>query len=225
MARLAFNNHIMELLQLPIGIDQGCPLLPISYVFYNADLVSCDGSRDTLKLSFHNDTVFLARAKMFEAANHQLMRMMTGSRGALDWAKSHKSIFEIDKTALICFTRCSEKKSPKGATNSLVQGTPLTLNGQTIWPQHTTEYLGVILDNKLCFREHITLATAKGAKWTQALKRMSHSIKGIPLHLIHRFYICTVVPSFLYAVDMFLTECSARITQKIGCLRPLNMDQ
>lgn len=95
-------------------------------------------------------------------------------------------------------------------------------------PQQTTKYLGVILDSELHFWEHITLATAKGTKWTQALKQMSRTIKGIPPHLICRLYICAAVPSFLYAADVFLPECSTRKTKDrtpqvlhIGPLRKL----
>lgn len=80
-----------------MGIDQGCLLSPISYVFHNADLVHSDSNCNTLKLSFHNDTVFLARAKSFKEANDILKELMTTTRGALDWAKSHHSMFEIDK--------------------------------------------------------------------------------------------------------------------------------
>lgn len=39
MVRLDFDDHTLELLQLPTGIDQGCPISPISYLFYNTDLV------------------------------------------------------------------------------------------------------------------------------------------------------------------------------------------
>ncbi len=150
-ARLAFDDHTTEQLQLPTGIDQGCPLLPISYAFYNADLVRCNENRNTLKLSFHDDTVFLARASSFKATNEELMRMMSGSDGALEWAKSHKSVFEIDKTALICFTRCRDPNRTKGPVSGSLQGAPITIDGYTIKLQRTTKYLGVILDNELCF--------------------------------------------------------------------------
>ncbi len=193
--RLAFDNHITEQLRLPTGIDQGCPLSPISYTFYNTDLVHSDRNRNTLKLSFHDDTVFLARAKTFEATNKELTRMMTDSDGALEWAKSHQSAFEIDKTALICFTRCQNMSGAQIGMTNTAKGVPLTIEGRTILPQRTTRYLGVILDSELCFRENIALATAKGAKWTQALKRMSRGIKGIPPHLVRRLYICAAIPS------------------------------
>ncbi len=211
-ARLAFDDHISDPLCLHTGIDQGCPLSPISYVFYNADLVRSDNSRDTLRLSFHDDTVFLARAKTFDDANNILLNMMTTERGALQWAKSHHSLFEIDKTALICFTRRRDRQSNK---RGQLQGTPLTLEGRIIHPQRTTKCLGVVIDNELQFREHAAQAIAKGAKWSIALKRMCQGIKGIPAHLACRLYINAAVPSFLYAADVFLPNCSAR-TAKDG---------
>lgn len=86
----------------------------------------------------------------------------------------------------------------------------MTIEGQTICPQRSTKYLGVIVDNQLCFHEHVTQAIAKGAKWTQAMKRMSRGSKGLPPHLVCRLYVNAAVPSFLCAVDIFLTDCSAR---------------
>ncbi len=108
-ARLAFDDHITEQLNLPTRIDQGCPLSLISYAFYNADLIRDKANRNMLKLLFHDNTVFLARDKTFEGAIKKLTKMMTGGDSTLDWAKSHHSIFEIDKTALICFTRCGQR--------------------------------------------------------------------------------------------------------------------
>lgn len=72
MVRLAFNDHITEHLQLLTGIDQGCPLSPISYVFYNVDLVRSDRNRNTLKLSFYDNMVFLARAKNFRGSKQRV---------------------------------------------------------------------------------------------------------------------------------------------------------
>lgn len=42
---------------------------------------------------------------------------------------------------------------------------------------------------------------------------MCQGIKGAPPHLIRRLYICTAIPSFLYAVDIFLPDCSVRRTK------------
>lgn len=94
--------------------------------------------------------------------------------------------------------------------NDTVQGAPMTIKGQTIHPQRSTKYLGVIVDNQLLFQEHIALAIAKGEKWTQAMKRMSRGSKGVPPHLVHKLYVNAAVPSFLYTADIFLTDCRAR---------------
>lgn len=82
-----------------------------------------------LRISFHNDTVFLARAKTFEEANTKLVEMMEREDGALNWAKSHRSSFEIDKMALIGFTRC-RMKSPKHLRKTeVVQCPPIVIQG------------------------------------------------------------------------------------------------
>lgn len=82
-ARLLFDDYIMEQLNLPSGIDQGCPLSPILYAFYNTDLVHNETNRNLLKLLFHNNTVFLARDSMFTGAIKKLTRMMMARDRAL----------------------------------------------------------------------------------------------------------------------------------------------
>lgn len=72
------------------------------------------------------------------------------------------------------------------ATNNTVKGAPLNIEGCTIMPQQTTKSIGVILDTKLCFWEHITMATAKGAKWMKALKQMSCGIRHLTPSLPYR---------------------------------------
>lgn len=63
-----FNDQASDSLPLRTGIDQGCPLLPLSYTYYNADLVDSNATKHTLKIAYHDDTVFLARGKSFEEA-------------------------------------------------------------------------------------------------------------------------------------------------------------
>jgi hypothetical protein len=36
---LSFDNFITEPFLIPTGLDHGCPLSPITFLFYNADLI------------------------------------------------------------------------------------------------------------------------------------------------------------------------------------------
>lgn len=105
MARLLFNNHTTEQLNLPSRIEERCLLSPIFYAFYNTNLVHNETNRNILKLSSHHNTVFLDRDKTFGGMIKKLTRMMKARDCTLDWAQFYHLLFKIDKTALICFTR------------------------------------------------------------------------------------------------------------------------
>lgn len=83
---------------------------------------------------------------------------MTQPGGALDWSRSSNSFFNIPKLALVHF-------DPRLAANEL--GPELALPAGTVKPSACTKFLGVLVDNKLRFKQHAEYALAKGTKWLQ----------------------------------------------------------
>ncbi len=109
--------------------------MPLSYTYYNANLVDSNTTKHTLKIAYHNDIVFLAREKMFKEALRKLKDMMTECEGALECAKTHKSLFEIDKMALIAFTCRREKDLIRATKTKKITCPSISILGQTIKPQ------------------------------------------------------------------------------------------
>lgn len=81
---------------------------------------------------------------------------------ALDWERRSGATFEAEKTAIIHFTRKPYK------TNS----EPFTIKGQTVQPKDHVKILGVVMDAKLKYKEHIARAASKGLEAAMELRRL-----------------------------------------------------
>jgi hypothetical protein len=71
---------------------------------------------------------------------------------ALEWEKRSGATFEADKTAIIHF-------SPKAYKSDKEL---FTIKGQTVEPKDHVKILGVLMDVRLRYKEHIARAASKG---------------------------------------------------------------
>ena len=81
---------------------------------------------------------------------------------ALEWERRSGATFEADKTAIIHFTRKPYKTDSQ----------PFTIKGQTVQPKEHVKVLGVIMDAKLKYREHMARAASKGLEAVIELRRL-----------------------------------------------------
>lgn len=99
---LEFDDYCSPLFQSGSSINQGCPLLALAFLFYNADTLNIANRKNgEFALGFINDIILLARGPSFHAAIAKLVNMLERTGGCLDWSRSHQTEFGIDKTALI----------------------------------------------------------------------------------------------------------------------------
>jgi hypothetical protein len=67
-------------------------------------------------------------------------------------------------------------------------------------PTKSAKPLGVMLDHKLTFRNHIKLAQHHGTKVVLALTRISSPTSGLPHAYMHQLFQSIVVPRMEYAL-------------------------
>ena len=103
---LEFNDYCSPLFQIKSGINQGCPLSALAFLFYNADVLDiADMKNGKLVLGFINDIAVMARGPSFSTANAKLLHMLEHPGSCMDWSQMHQTEFEIDKTALVQASR------------------------------------------------------------------------------------------------------------------------
>lgn len=137
--------------------------------------------------------------------------------GINDWSRTHVSRMEMSKAAVMHLTRRRVSDA----------GIPLILDQTTLTPVHSHRFLGFILDDQLRFKEHAAHALGNGMRRAQQIARLSKTTMGLPAKCVHQLYHTVVVPSMLYAVDVFCTpfvgrHFGGRLKGSVGFRRLLN---
>jgi hypothetical protein len=112
---------------------------------------------------------------------------------ALDWEKRSGATFEGEKTTLVHFTRSPNRTST----------TPITIKGEVVTPKETAKILGVIMDSKLRYKEHIASAATKGLLAAMALKRL----RMVSPSTARQLFGSTVAPVVDYASNIWMHAC------------------
>ena len=80
----------------------------------------------------------------------------------VEWERRSGATFEAEKTAIIHFTPKAYKSEQE----------PFTIKGQTVEPKDHVKILGVIMDTRLKYKEHIARAASKGLEAAMELRRL-----------------------------------------------------
>ena len=129
----------------------------ILYHFYNVGLINiANESQTKLAPAFIDDVKFLTGGKTFAVTHVKIHSMMTRPNVAYEGSRKHNSFFESDKLQLIDFSRKRESDPTRKGKTRPISRPPLDLPSGTITPSPTHKLLGLILDQELCFKQHIT---------------------------------------------------------------------
>jgi hypothetical protein len=109
---------------------------------------------------------------------------------ALDWERRSGATFEADKTAIIHFTRNAKK----------LINEPFTIKGRDIYPRDHVKILGLIMDTRLKYKQHIARAASKGLEAALELTRL----KGLSTATARQLFSATVAPVVDYASNIWM---------------------
>ena len=109
---------------------------------------------------------------------------------ALDWERRSGATFEAEKTAIIHFTRKSYKSESK----------PFDIKGEKVLPKNHVKILGVVMDAKIKYKEHIARASSKGLEAALELKRL----RGLSPAMARQLFTSMVVPVVDYVSNVWI---------------------
>ena len=109
------------------------------------------------------------------------------SQTVFQWAGSNAVAFDDTKTELMHFVSTNSFEEVKKKTVCLP-------NGTTVVPEETLRWLGVLLDRKLKFKNHVNTKLASAGRSLSALSRLSTTEKGLTVQAIRQLYLSCVVP-------------------------------
>lgn len=146
-----------------------------------------------------------------------IVKLSELSARALEWSGNHACRFDIDKFQLVHFTRNDKK---------LAGDTSLIVNGHEIKASEHAKYLGIVLDRRLRWREHVQKTVAKGTKTLLAVARLTRPTFGLPHKYVCQLYRSVVLPRVEYGLPVWYVPVrpgasSKRRTGSVGTSRQL----
>ncbi|KAJ5876413.1 uncharacterized protein N7529_001997 [Penicillium soppii] len=190
-ATIQINGQLSEARRLPqAGLPQGSPLSPILFLFFNADLVQRQIDSQGGAVAFVDDFTAWVTGPTAQS-NRQGIEAIINE--ALDWERRSGATFEAEKTAIIHFA----PKMRKSDHESFI------IKGQTVVPKSHVKILGVLMDTRLKYKEHMARAASKGLEAAMELRRL----RGLSPATARQLFTSTVAPVVDYASNVWMHAC------------------
>ena len=162
------------------GAPQGCILSPFLYTLYTNDCRSVDPSTQFVR--FSDDTAMLALLSDFASYQSYLSSVLCFS----SWCSNNFLHLNVSKTKEMCI---DFRRNRTGISHIVINGEPVV---------DSFKYLGVILDEKLSFTEHVTAVKKKSQQRLHILRKL-RTFYVAPLLLLR---LCRSI------IEPLLTYCS-----------------
>ncbi|KAK2161792.1 hypothetical protein NP493_1559g00026 [Ridgeia piscesae] len=174
------------------GAPQGCVLSPFLYTLYTNDCRSVDSSTQFVR--FSDDTAMLALLNDFASYQSYLSSVVRFS----SWCSNNFLHLNVSKTKemYIDFRRNRTVISP------------IVINGEPVEQVDSFKYLGVILDEKLSFTEHVTAVQKKSQQRLHVLRKL-RAFYVDPLLLL-RLYRSIIEPLLTYCTICYYPALSVK---------------
>lgn len=135
--RVRQGDSSSSLRQIAAGVPQGSVLASTLYTLYTADIPH---NKDVMVATFADDTAYLAKGINTRYAT---MKLQSAINSTCNWTKKWRMKLNQSKSQHINFTL--KKDSPL----------PITIDGARVPKVKAAKYLGMILDAKLNWKEHV----------------------------------------------------------------------
>jgi len=185
------TNNIKIERAVNMGCPQGSCLGPGMWnIFYNS-LLDVKFRSGTTIIAYADDLILLTRGKTVSEteniANTELTKISK-------WARDNKVSFNDKNSKVMLMTRRKRKERVD---------LEVYLNNKLLRQVKTMKYLGIIIDNKLTFREHITHMTEKCRKMIFALSKSAKLNWGLSHKALKTLYIGGIQPLLLYGAPVW----------------------
>lgn len=187
-ATIQINGQVSEAQSLPqAGLPQDSPLSPTLFLFFNADLVQRPIDSQGGAIAFVDDFTAWVTGPTAQSNREGIEAIINE---ALDWERRSGATFEAEKTAIIHFAPKAYKSDQRS----------FTIKGQIVKPKDHVKILGVLMDTRLKYKEHIARAASKGLEAAMELRRL----RGLSPATARQLFTSTVAPVVDYASNVWM---------------------
>jgi len=214
--RILQSGALSDWIPTSSGVPQGSTLSPILFLLFISELLTSlqNPAEGSMAFGFVDDTNLVAWGPSAESNCRVLER---AHDVCVTWAYRYGAKFAPEKYHLIHFTR--KRKDPQRDLRSCIK-----IDGHEIPAETSVRVLGVQVDSKLQWKEHIQRTAIKGQKAFEALSRITASTWGPSVQRSRLIYSAVVRPAMLYGVQVWGVQESGNITNKTA-LKPLKKIQ
>ena len=182
------NDVRSQAQEIQCGVPQGSILGPILFILYINDLPL---SSDLLPIIYADDTnLFHSGKSIFDCIRDINIEMVKIS----DWITSNRLSLNIDKTNFIVFNKSK-------ITDTLP---PVCINNNHIKRVNTIKFLGVFIDDKLSWSQHIGHIRNKISK---SIGMLSCARRNLNRDTLKKLYFAFIHPYLNYCLDVW-GQCS-----------------
>jgi ribonuclease HI len=200
---LSFDGFRSDAFPVLGGLDQGCPLSGILYIFYNAPVVELASPGERLYVAFADDVASFTAGRTFPQVRFRQRRDLLDDDGIDSWAVSHNCHFGVPKIQLVDFTLRTEPDPEHDGRRRRARGQAIHYRGHAIRPEPSAIWLGVRMQASLSWSEQWLTAIARAAKWSQACARVMRAKWGLTISLARQLFTTVCLPRVLYAAEVW----------------------
>lgn len=181
------GEHTSDFRAISFGVPQGSILGPTLFLLYMNDITSLQLQNADI-LCYADDTVLIFHDKSWQSVHR---RAEDGMMIVADWLNSNLLSLNTKKTKFLCFHKTSATaphtiqamKLHSTCRRSLSQDN--ICNCDSVERSGTIRYLGVILDDKLTFKDHIAAMSKRVRKIIYVMRNLRDVIDGQTLKSVY----------------------------------------
>ena len=182
---VTYNNCKSTTRNLSCGVPQGSILGPLLFILYINDL--CHVATRCFLMLFADDSNLFYTGDDLEALNREINEELGN---ILFWLEVNKLSLNVNKTHYIIFR----------SRNIATQDVHINVKNVTIDKVEYTKFLGVIIDEKLSWKQHIEYVRKKLSKSTGIL---SKARKYLPKECLKTLYYTFAYPYLTYCIHVW----------------------
>jgi len=197
---LAFDGEESKIMPINIGIPQGSPISPILFAIYVRflyDFSEAGDKRSMLELarylSYVDDNSITISSDSHEK-NCRILEKI--SHYLIEKGKEDHILFDHDKTELIHFF-------PNQSIDLDDARFKVKIGEKVVKAQESLKWLGIYLDSRLNFKEHVTQKVAEATRVFHQIERLSNTERGLSFQAMRQLYIACICSIADYGVPIW----------------------
>ena len=188
------NSHTLN---IETGVPQGSVLGPVLFNLYVNDLPNVVKNNGVRALMYADDTTVFS-------SNSDIYKLCLSLKNNLcfieKWLRSNFLTLNLQKTSCMFITM---KRIPNDAA--------ITINNASVTLVDNIDFLGVCIDAKLTFKNHILNVSNKLSKNTGIMYRLNY----LPESILKTLYFSLIYPYIIYCIVIWGSACISNLNSLI----------